>query len=196
MEKFVKIRNNLIEEEQQNLKDTNWFCSIVIFLTTFLILIMVLNTFVFMNISVSGSSMNKTLNHGDVVIANRLKEANRGDIVVLSNAEKFGPKWLIKRVIAVEGDTVMIKEGKVFLNDKELNEPYAFGPTYVSGYVNGELIITLQENQIFYLGDNRENSADSRIYGTCTTENVVCVVEDWSLNLRPVTNKLFSIFSR
>ncbi len=195
MVEFKKIRNNLIEDEEQNLKDSNWFCAIGIFLTTFLVCIVVLSTFVFMNISVSGNSMNKTLNNGDIVIANKLKQAEHGDIVILSDAKKYGEKWLIKRVIGLEGDTVMIKEGKVFLNGKELNEPYAYGATYAFGVVNEGMSISLKENEIFYLGDNREYSADSRIYGVCTIENVVCVVEDWSLNARHITNKLFAIFS-
>lgn len=195
MIEFVKIRNNLIEDEKQNLKDTNWFCCVAIILTTFLIFVIALNTFVLMNISVSGTSMNKTLNDGDIVIASKIDKAERGDIVVLSDTKKYGEKWLIKRVIGLEGDTVMIKEGKVFLNGKELNEPYVFGTTFAFGVVSEGVPITLKEKEIFYLGDNRENSSDSRIYGVCTTDNVVCVVQEWSLGVRHITNKLFAILS-
>ncbi len=193
MSEFVKIKNNLIEDERQNQKETNWLLSIMASLLFVASIVLFLNTFVFINISVVGESMLNTLQSGDVVIANRLKEAEHGDIIVLDGVKQNG--WIIKRVIGLEGDTVMIKDGKVFLNGEALDEPYAKGITYAYGVISEGVPVTLEEGQIFYLGDNRTNSSDTRMYGLCTTENVVCVVEDWSLNLRHITAKLVGFFS-
>lgn len=193
MNEFVKIKNNLIEDERKNKKETNWLLSIMATLLFIASIVLFLNTFVFINISVVGESMLNTLQSGDVVIANRLKEAEHGDIIVLDGVKQNG--WIIKRVIGLEGDTVMIKDGKVFLNGEALDEPYARGVTYAYGVISEGVPVTLEKGQIFYLGDNRVNSSDTRMYGLCTTENVVCVVENWSLNVRHITSKLVGFFS-
>lgn len=193
MSEFVKIKNNLIENEKKNKKETNWLLSIMATLLFIASIVLFLNTFVFINISVVGESMINTLQSGDVVIANRLKEAEHGDIIVLDGVKQNG--WIIKRVIGLEGDTVMIKDGKVFLNGEALDEPYARGVTYAYGVISEGVPVTLEKGQIFYLGDNRVNSSDTRMYGLCTTENVVCVVENWSLNVRHITSKLVGFFS-
>ena len=111
---------------------------------------------------VSGNSMLPTLHNGQVLISNRLeKEYEPGDIaaVRMPNGE-----YLVKRVIAVGGDTVDIKDGVVYINDLPESGYWVYGITEKaeSGVTYP---LTLSEGQIFALGDNRAVSVDSRVYG-------------------------------
>ena len=115
---------------------------------------------------VYGSSMEKTLQEKDYVIcakqAYAFSDIKHGDIVIfkseLEEVENGGKKNLIKRVIAVPGDTIEIKDEKVFLNGKELVEPYI-----KDGVTNGSIEkITIGDGLYFTMGDNRLKSKDSR----------------------------------
>jgi signal peptidase I len=111
-------------------------------------------------------SMEDTLFPNDYIFLNKQAysfggEPKPGDIVVFhSDLESADGtlKNLIKRVIAVEGDTVEIHDGIVYVNGKALKESYT-----KDGYTDGQMPeITVPENDLFLLGDNRQSSRDSR----------------------------------
>lgn len=113
---------------------------------------------------VSGESMYPTLNDRDYLILNRLSykfgEIERGDIIVFKTNLKQDngkEKDLIKRVIAIPGDHLVIENSKVYINDELIDEPYIH-----NAYTSGDIDIVIPENKIFAMGDNRENSKDSR----------------------------------
>lgn len=113
---------------------------------------------------VKGESMMPTLQPNNYLIINKVtymfSDPQNGDIVVFStelhNLDGSN-KDLIKRVIGIEGDTVEIKEGKVYIDGELISEEYILG-----NYTNGDMTLTIPEGKIFVLGDNRGNSLDSR----------------------------------
>lgn len=124
---------------------------------------------------VYGSSMVPTLRHKDFLIVLNIKNIERGDIVVVKTDLEMEPKdlsdlnfinkwnigktkFLVKRVIAVEGDSLTINDGKVFLNGQELKEQYINGNETFGNIAIDEI----PEGKIFVMGDNRGNSLDSR----------------------------------
>ena len=112
---------------------------------------------------VRGSSMEPTLHDGDCILVRTAgyDAPQQGDIVAIKAKDREG-KHLVKRVIALEGDTVHIdfETGSVFVNGQRLEEPYAAEPTYLTG----EMIfpVTVPPGYCFVLGDNRNHSQDSR----------------------------------
>lgn len=118
----------------------------------------ILFAFFFRIVGVDGSSMLPTLNDGDMLILS-LTEDNyrRGDIIVV---DRYTDEPLIKRVIAVGGETVSIdSNGKVYVDDKPLNETYIQGKTDLKDF-SGEM--TIPRGYLFVMGDNRSVSKDSR----------------------------------
>jgi signal peptidase I len=116
------------------------------------------------NTRVEGHSMEPTLHDGQHVMVNKLiydvTEPRRGDIVVLHSPEG-GPKPLIKRVIGLPGDEVRLVEGQVYVGDVRLDESYL--PAYHGSETWGPY--TLKADEYLVLGDNRDNSNDSRRFG-------------------------------
>jgi signal peptidase I len=117
-------------------------------------------TFVFETVSVDGHSMNPTLHNKDRLIVEKVSYYFRppepGDIVVIKYPANPSEKF-IKRVIAVGGEKVKIENNKVYINGIPKNEPYILEPT-----MQDFKEVTVPKNTIFVLGDNRNNSRDSR----------------------------------
>lgn len=156
-------------ENAKNNEWVEWLQSIV----TALLLAFLLRLFVFDVVLVEGSSMHPTLESGDRLIVLKLgyrfKHPEHGDIVVFKNPDDPHVNY-IKRVIGVEGDTVEIKDGKVYVNGTALVEPYIAETTL------GEYPRTVvPEGTIFVMGDNRNFSRDSRNshVGFIPLENVI-----------------------
>lgn len=124
------------------------------------ILAVLIMTFVARAFTVDGPSMLPTLQDGQRLLVDRLtyrfQEPQRGDVVVFrypANARQH----FIKRIIAVPGDQVLISRGTVYVNGVALEEPYIAGPMFGSF---GPVIVP--PDSYFVLGDNRNNSEDSR----------------------------------
>ena len=131
-------------------------------LVSALLVCVLIFAFLFRIIGIIGDSMNPTFHDKDsVVISNLFYEPKQGDVVVLRKLS-FQEEPIIKRVIAVEGQTVDInfEEGIVYVDDQPLTEPYTAALTLSPLDFDGK--ITVPEGCVFVMGDNRNNSTDSR----------------------------------
>lgn len=113
---------------------------------------------------VNGPSMQPTFHENDICWAIKNYELERYDVVV-TNAEKG--KHLIKRVIGLPGDQIKIQDGTVFINDEKINTEYDFFTES-----NGSVEYVCGDNEYFLLGDNRQNSSDSRKLGNFDRESI------------------------
>ena len=133
----------------------------------------IISTMIMPVLRVTGTSMTPTLQNDEVLICSKLSGIERGDIV----AFYYNNKVLLKRVIGVAGDVINIdEEGRVFLNDEELDEPYICEKAL--GECDIELPYQVPENRIFVMGDHRAVSVDSRStsVGCVAEENIIGVV--------------------
>lgn len=130
---------------------------------------------------VRGSSMLSALHHGDLLAVSRLAylrgAPQRGDIVICHYPRRWIhprihiPQNFVKRVIAVPGDTLCCEEGVLLLNGEPLEEPY-LDPLYTCR----RLFLTprtLGPDQYFVMGDNRDNSSDSRRVGPLSRKAII-----------------------
>ena len=168
----------------------------------------------FGGVQIDGASMNQTLRHGEQLLmkySDGGKDAKRGDVIVVyvggyEECSKVGSGYLIKRLIAIEGDTVKCQDGQVSIkyagaeNYVNIEEPYAFFPTEKrkAEYDFGPYVVG--EGEIFFLGDNRTNSIDSR-YGIengshlkdklYKAEDIFGIVPQWAIEHQNILEKIF-----
>ena len=150
-----------------------------------LIIFLVIQTFVAQPYKVQQQSMEHTLEPDQYVLVDKLTPRfdtyKRGDVVVFSPP----PDWareddtpFIKRVVGLGGETVEIRDGKVFVDGTELEEPYLFAaaaddPTQPTTVPGDEHRWVIPDGELFLMGDHRSNSADSRMFGPVETGQVI-----------------------
>lgn len=140
---------------------------------------LLVKTFLVQAFRIPSESMNPTLIEGDRVLVNklsyRLHDINRGDVIVFARppgleARPGEPEDLIKRVVGVPGDTLVARDGELYVNDRKLEEPYLEDGVSTT---NLDQPVTLGDDEVFVMGDNRTNSQDSRVFGPVKVDTVV-----------------------
>lgn len=174
-----------IKAEINRVNNTSFFyktlrSTIYIFLIVSALSILI-STLFFPVLKITGDSMEPALSQGNFVILTKTKELERGELC----AFYWRNKMLVKRVIGLPGETINIDfEGNVYINDKVIDEPYIIRKSL--GTVNIEFPYKIQENEYFVLGDNREDSADSRSIeiGAISKDRMIgkLFVRVWPLN--------------
>jgi len=130
----------------------------------------IIRTFVFQPFVVEGSSMERTFHNGEYLfiekVSYKVKTPKRGDVVVFRYPRDIRYNY-IKRIVGLPGETVQIKQGNVYINGNQLSEEYipATQATLVDNNPDLNYEVTLEDDQFFVLGDNRDHSSDSREWG-------------------------------
>ena len=149
-------------------------------------LALLLQIFLVQAFSIPSRSMEPTLVVGNRVVVfklgYRLHDVNRGDVVVFSNPDQSGPDDdLIKRVVAVGGETFEMRDGYVHIDGRRLEEPYlqAVGSSFPKQPIHGCINppeparCDVPEGKILVMGDNRQSSRDGRFFGPVDVDAVV-----------------------
>ena len=123
---------------------------------------------------VVGPSMSPNYNEGDIMIVNklinRIRPPKRGDVVVLSQSEKY----MIKRVIGLPGDRIEYKDNTLYINDKAYEEPYLNKDVVTEDFKLQDIgVDVIPDNKYLVLGDNRSDSLDSRKYGFIDKKQII-----------------------
>ncbi len=128
-----------------------------------IVVVVLLRIFIITPIKVNGSSMHNTLEDGNVMLLKKYdKSFDRGDIVVI----KADDTKIIKRVIGLPKEDIEYKDGILYINGKEMKDPHALGETE-------DFIDYCTKDEYFVLGDNREDSKDSRYYGCFNKKDIL-----------------------
>ena len=149
-------------------------------------LALLIKAFLFQAYYIPSPSMNPTLLEGDRILVNKqsynLHSVNRGDLVVFSAQEKSGGEDdLIKRVIGLPGEFVTVEEGRMEINGGLLLEPYLPLRTEVDPFATPTNCVNhpeeisgcrIPDDHVFVMGDNRNNSRDSRFFGPVPIEDI------------------------
>ena len=136
------------------------------------ILLVIGINFCFQLVLVNGDSMNPTYQNNDFLISSKIAYKNhspqKGDIVIVDGKSQDLDIDIIKRVVATAGDTVEIKKGQLIINDKKVEEDY------IDETMNKDMHkITVKKNTVFIMGDNRNHSIDSRVFGSIPIQDIM-----------------------
>jgi signal peptidase I len=161
--------------EQQKKTMLEYMDSVIIAGITALFLIW----YVVRSFYIPSESMVPTLQINDMIlvdeVAYRFYRPGRGDIVVFHPPERARSegKDFIKRIVAVEGDTVQVKNDITYINGRPIDEPYRHPGDPDNPFSRDFEPITVPPGHVFCMGDNRANSEDSRYWGTLPVENII-----------------------
>lgn len=166
-------RSEVIPEADSSGQRSSWRRALIDILETIILsvaLFLGINM-VSARIRVESISMQPTLHAGNFVLVNKiaykLGSPERGDVIVFRYPPDPEQVPYIKRIIGLSGDSIRIYDGKVYVNDQLMVEPYIASATHQGG----DWIVP--ENSLFVMGDNRNNSSDSRSWGMVPMNNVI-----------------------
>jgi len=154
---------------------SSWSQSDFIFLAVVGVLIFLLRMYIANPFIVSGESMDPTFHNGQYIIVDQISynfnDPQRGDIVIFKPAGDTS-KFFIKRVIGLPGEEVRVSENSVFIKKVGSDTFEKLNEYYIEEDFNSDAEWKLTDSQLFVLGDNRDNSLDSRYFGPIEKDSV------------------------
>lgn len=159
------------KEENQKFQ---WVRELIPYVLILLVVIFI-KSYVVAPVVVKGESMTNTLQEKDVMLLNKLSyklhDIKRFDIVVISKEDTY----LIKRIIGLPGDTILIQDNQLYINDEKVEEPYLTKGTITADFSLFQIEESgrIPNDCYFVLGDHREVSKDSRSFGLVKKEEIV-----------------------
>lgn len=132
-------------------------------------IVIIIRTFIVTPVRVTGTSMNPTLEEGEIMFLNKTCSINRWNIVVVDSSVEGDN--IIKRVVGMPGDSIEVVDGKLYINDTETADVYGSGKTTDFNKVY------LGNDEYYVLGDNRMVSLDSRVFGKIKRKNIKGVAD-------------------
>lgn len=130
---------------------------------------------------VNGESMEPNFHNGEYILTNKVtykfRTPVRGDVVIFKSWKNKDVDY-IKRVIALAGETVSLRNNSIYVNDQKLDESYLAPDVAIFGgsFLGEGQTVTVPDGMIFVLGDNRPHSSDSREFGPVAKEDIIGVV--------------------
>jgi signal peptidase I len=186
-----------MEQESTGRRVWLFFLDFVETIVIALAIFVVVYRFLFQPHQVKGNSMFDNFHNGEYLLTDKIsyqfKEPLHGDVVVFKAPGNEDYDY-IKRIVGLPGDRVMVKDGRVYLNGQLLDESGYLDSrirTRSGAYAREGLTLTVPQGAYFVLGDNRDNSSDSRDWGAVPHENMVgrAWVRYWPLNKLGVVEK-------
>ena len=162
--------------EQTPQKKSNFWLELGKLIVLSIIIVIPFRLFIAQPFIVDGASMDPTFKNGQYLIVDeisyRFNNPERGSVLIF-RYPRDPSKFFIKRVIGLPNETIEITEGIVTIKNAENPEGIILNEPYVKFSKQDNFNFTLQKNEFFVMGDNRLNSADSRIWGPVPREDVV-----------------------
>lgn len=176
---------------RKNVVGTVIYTLISLILITMIVLCVLVRVYCF-GVIVSGTSMCNTLQNDDFLYAKPADRIERGDIVIINvqnykEHDHLSGDYIVKRVIALEGDSVYAKAGVVYVKYAGEADYTPLSESYVNGYTDDFAEVRVGTGEVFFLGDNREVSLDSRRVGCYLVDDVEGIVPGWSVAIKSVT---------
>ena len=180
------------QKRKENKSRGSEFLSTLLYFVVALIIFLLIRYFLFAPVSVDGESMVPTLEDRDRLILNKIDTIDRFDVVVFT-APDDPEKQYIKRIIGLPGDTIRYQDDALYINGEKVEEEYLkssveemstggnFTEDFSLASKTGEE--TVPEDSYFVMGDNRQNSKDSRVFGfvDATTVSGTALLRIWPL---------------
>ena len=152
-----------------------WIIEVVVIVAAAFVLALLIQQFIIKPYVIPSPSMEPTLVEGDRVLVSRLsyhfRDPERGDIIVFQPPGYQDSEPFIKRVVAVAGDTVSVHNGALWVNGEAQDEPYLKEYPILDDYPE----VTIAPGHVWAMGDNRNNSGDSRVFGPVSEDAIIGV---------------------
>jgi len=168
----MKVRAASRQDQSSSRAYLSMFLEIVLIVAAAFIVAMLVQFFVVKPFTIHQVSMQPTLMDGDRILLNRLvyhfRDPKVGDVVVF-NSPIVEDEDLVKRIVAVGEDRISIHDGAVYRNGVAQEEPYLLEQDFRGEYAE----IVVPEGKVFVMGDNRNNSGDSRMFGPISVDRLI-----------------------